>query len=371
MGGHRAHTVYLAIIAILILVVVYFGARAARAGQVAADVQERFGLGREVHSSAPREGGAVLRSGPPPALQRERTYEQLRAEVDQLVEAAAQGGDFGTPGELQQAVLRALKGGKRLRPIILIELCRTVRARGRNSSLGVDPAEAALALEYLHTASLIIDDDPAFDNDTTRRGAPTIWAKEGSATAHLAALTLVSGAFQNFCRQVDWVRDYCPEFGNPDRLGTQLCSEASAALARQARGQKADIAADGAPGEATRNKTSPLFAIAFTAGWLLGGGGEAGLPDLRYAGEQLGIAFQIADDLGDSEADRARSAKNYANVYGKEHAAREIDQRLNACKDILESRGLFTPVWREIYDRLWAMSGNGIGAGAEANPGKR
>ncbi len=120
----------------------------------------------------------------------------------------------------------------------------------------------------------------------------------------------------------------------------------------------------GAVLEIMRLKTATFYEIAFLAGWLVAGGDAAGAEDLRRAGQRFGTAFQVADDIGDAAQDAARRAAgkpgwNFANHYGEGEARAWVARELAACRAALEARGLFTPLWEEIYGKVWAMAGGG------------
>jgi geranylgeranyl diphosphate synthase type II len=379
----RTHVVYLAIIAVLIIVIVVAAAKAVRASRVLAEVEERFGLKEGVRASLPRKGGSALRRAGGEDLLRPRTYDQYRREVDALLERAQALEEFGPKTRLSDACAAALKGGKRLRAVILLEVARATSARrlrahreGRlrgDEPTPVDAAEAALFLEYVHAASLVIDDHPDFDNDPVRRGEPALHAAVGPATAQMAALSLIAAAFQNICRQVDWIRDHCPEVKNADRIGTRICSDISRALGAlgAAGGQYMDVSsaeeltrehgAD-AVSELMYRKTATFFEIALVAGWLAAGGEPEQVAVMRDIGRHVGTAFQIADDLGDAAADAARTASgklswNFANEYGRDVAAREMDRNLKGARFLLTQCSLWTPVWEEIYGLVRQMAG--------------
>ena len=223
----------------------------------------------------------------------------------------------------------------------------------------------------MHSASLIIDDMPAFDNDEERRGSPTVHAATTPAVAQMAALTLLSTAFQNICRQIDWIRDNCPEFKNVDRIGTKLCHDVSRAMGvfGAAGGQYMDVSATdtlfaeygpGAVMEIMYRKTATFFEVAVLAGWLIAGGDSEHVDDARSIGRHIGIAFQIADDIGDMERDADRRAKgkpgwNLANEIGREEAAREVERNLRAARLNLERLRLWSKVWEEIMAKVREM----------------
>ena len=375
----KQHAVYLAVIAVLVLVLVYAAARAVRAHRAAAELESRFGLGAE-QLAAPR--AQPLRPRPVDLLA-ERTYEEYRREIDEVLERAQAMGEFGDKSKLSEACGLALKGGKRLRAIVTLEVARAVAARppagGRGAARAparlppVDAMEAALFIEYVHAAALIIDDLPCFDDDALRRGGAALHVAVGPAVAQLAALALVSAAYQNICRQVDWLRANCPDALNADRIGMQICGEASRAMGAMgaAGGQYMDISdadslaqeyADRGVELIAYRKTATFFEIACVAGWLAGGGASGSVETLREVGKLVGTAFQIADDLGDMDVDRARAREgkpgwNFAEVYGRDVAARELGRNLRGARLLLTQAGLWTPLWeKELYPRIRAMA---------------
>ena len=373
--SNTTHTLYLAIIAVLVIVIVYAGARANR---MVCEVEDRFGIQTDMRSSVPRP--EPLRKISVGDLLRERTFAEYREEVDGLVERALDLGEFGKKSKLSDACAHALRGGKRLRPIIIMEVTRAATlvrheaAQDTDPSVDVvDPADAALFIEYLHTASLVIDDLPTFDDDDERRGKAAVHVKANPAIAQMAALSLTSAAFQDVTRQIDWIRDNCPEFKNVDRIGTRLCHDVGQALGAlgAAGGQFMDSSlspdelfaeyGDGAVLEIMQLKTATFFELSFLTGWLISGGSTEGGVEIQRAGRHFGTAFQIADDIGDmtQDAERRTAGKpgwNFANEYGKEEATRAVTQNLNACRILLEEKKLYTPLWQEIYEKVWDMT---------------
>lgn len=408
------HWLYLAVIVVLVIIIVYLVGRMVRIGDFAKSIRKRYGLFGAIRASTARP--SPLRDLSSEQLLAERTFDQYRNEFNQVIDRAFALGDFDdrrniptanntgrsaggqaagptrANSTLQAACHQALKGGKRLRPIILMEIARMVSRRRfeREQMIPVDPADAAIAVECFHASSLIIDDLPAFDNDRERRGEPSVWAATSQATALMAAIAVIAGAFQNVCRQVDWIRENCPEWINADKIGTLLCSQISSSLGvlGAASGQFMDMLPPNqlsqfvnGPPPATettpsttyaqrsavqtlvQRKTSPFFEMTFVCGWLVGGGDSADetIAELRRAGRDFGTAFQIADDIGDLEQDRARREAgkpgwNYADIYGEEQAELELFRRLNACRSTLRKFGLFTPLWQEIYGKVVKMA---------------
>ena len=382
----NSHVIYLAVIVVLIIVLVFVSAKLVRAHRVMTRLEERFGLKETVRSSLPRP--EPLRKAKAGDLLRPRTFDQYRREVDGLLARAQALEEFGKPTALSAACAKALVGGKRLRPVILLEVARATALRRQKadaaegaSDLGpIDAGEAALFIEYLHAASLVVDDLPEFDNDTVRRGRPSLHSDVGPAVAQMAALSLIAAAFQNICRQIDWIRDNCPEMKNVDRIGTRLCDEVSRAIGvlGAAGGQYMDISsqetltrehgADALTKLATQ-KTASFFEIAVVAGWLAAGGDADQTGVMRDIGLHVGRAFQIADDIGDMDADAARIEQgkpgwNYANEYGRDIAAREMERNLKGARLLLVQMSLWTPLWDEVYAQIRDMAAVAPAAGA-------
>jgi geranylgeranyl pyrophosphate synthase len=349
---------YLAVIAVLVVVVVAAAAVGVRGRRAAAEAESWFGSAAAA-AAAPRPGGGPLRPYRPAALAAPRTYDAYRREVDALVARAAALGEFGGDARLAAACAAALAGGKRVRAVIVLEVARAAAA-GRPF---VDAAEAALAVEYAHAASLAVDDLPAFDDDAVRRGRPSVHAAHGEATALLAALALLGAGAACVARQVDAVRE-AGAARNADRVGTQLCATFAAALGAAAAGQRRDggPADAAAPFAVAELKTASFFEAAAAAGWVAAVGDAGGLADVRAAGRAVGLAFQVADDLGDEARDAARAASsgrpnhNIAGAAGRDVAMRAVERHLGAARHLLAGRGLWTPVWCEIFDQVRLMS---------------
>ena len=196
----------------------------------------------------------------------------------------------------------ALGGGKRLRPFLLIESARL---------FGVAEEEAlntAAALECVHCYSLVHDDLPCMDDDKMRRGRPTAHIAFGEATAILAGDALLTLAF-------DILSDprTHPEPGVRVALIGLLAK--AAGVGGMAGGQALDLAAEGqslGPMEVARMqamKTGALFNFACDAGAVLGGADEVARGALAAYASAFGQAFQLADDLLDTEGDAAAMGK--------------------------------------------------------------
>lgn len=232
-----------------------------------------------------------------------QTVKAHLAERGKLVEERLRGcvADPGTPERLREAMLYSLlAGGKRLRPV----LCLTTA-----SLFGADPKDVlsfACGIEMVHTYSLIHDDLPAMDDDDLRRGRPSNHKAFDEATAILAGDALQSDAF--LCMTS------CPL--PADRVLRAVHEFAAAAGSfGMAGGQELDMIATGRriSLEDLRHlhalKTGAILRASVTCGAILAGADSASLEKLGVFGAELGVAFQIADDILDVVSDTATLGK--------------------------------------------------------------
>src|SRR5262245_52090333 len=209
-----------------------------------------------------------------------------------------------------------MAGGKRLRPILVVAAADAVGRTG-----DADPTSmalpAAVAIEYIHTYSLIHDDLPAMDNDTMRRGRPTLHVVYGDGIAILAGDALQAEAFALVARE--------PVTARPDLAGRKLMALDVLADAAGARGmvggQVIDLQAAGqAPGhrltlDAPRlqdmhlRKTGALIRAAAMCGAIMAGADALATDAIFRWGAQIGLAFQIVDDVLDVEGDAGALGK--------------------------------------------------------------
>jgi len=196
----------------------------------------------------------------------------------------------------------AIDGGKRLRPLLVV-------ATARLFNCDMDCAgRVALALEAIHVYSLIHDDLPAMDNDDMRRGRPTVHKQFDEATAILAGDCLHALAFEVLADPAT----------HPDpfvRAELVLDLSRAAGPAGMAGGQMMDLEAERASFDlatVTRlqaMKTGALILAAVEAGAILGRVPPEGRTHLRGYARDIGLAFQIVDDLLDVEGDEALAGK--------------------------------------------------------------
>jgi geranylgeranyl diphosphate synthase type II len=215
----------------------------------------------------------------------------------------------GVPPDLRRAMAHSLfGGGKRLRPVLTVWCCEALTTDPRRRSLAL---RAGAALEMIHTYSLIHDDLPAMDDDVLRRGRPTCHVVFGEGPAILAGDALQALAFE--------VLAGC---GADGATLVSLVAHA-AGPAGMVGGQQEDLAAERIPvtGAMVRRihlrKTAALIAASFEAGAVVGGAAPAVVNRLGAAGQQLGLAFQAADDVLDVTA----TSEQLGKTVGKDQAA--------------------------------------------------
>jgi len=203
-----------------------------------------------------------------------------------------------------------------------------------------------VAVEYVHAASLVLDDLPSMDNAGRRRGRPSLHRVHGVATAELAAVALLARAFEVLAEAPGMTP------ASRARLVGELA--ASVGAAGCCAGQAADLSADPAAvalddleGIHAR-KTGALFVAAVRSGAIAGGAGEKPLAALTLYARNLGLAFQITDDLLDLEGDPERMGKdtgrdahraNFASILGAASAHRLVDELLEAALAALAPLG--------------------------------
>ena len=253
-------------------------------------------------------------------------------------------------------------GGKRVRPILAIAAAEAV---GGYSPERIMPA--ACALECIHTYSLIHDDLPAMDNDDLRRGKPTCHKMFGEAEAILAGDGLLTFAF-----------DLLSDPGLADASLTQQRLATINVIARAAGslgmvgGQSLDIASEGkeVSFETLRTihscKTGALITAAIKAGGIMGGASDRQLEALSSYGNQVGLAFQIVDDLLNVTAtteqlgkaagsDEARDKATYPAFFGidgtRTRAMEAVDKAIAALSDFDQQADPLRELARYIYTR--------------------
>ncbi len=248
------------------------------------------------------------------------------------------------PARLHTAMRYSLEaGGKRLRPVLVLAAAELFGAQ-EDAAL-----PAAVAIECVHTYSLIHDDLPCMDNDDLRRGRPTAHKQFDEATALLAGDALLTHAFALLATA------YAARPALAQALVRELADAAGSA--RLIGGQMEDLLAE-KKADATAdeldfihlNKTAAMLEASLVMGGLVGGAAAPELAALRDTGRHLGLAFQIVDDVLDATADTKTLGKTagkdakagkatYVKLHGIE-ASRKLagEQTAQALKSLAQLR---------------------------------
>ncbi len=229
----------------------------------------------------------------------DEALDRIRPALDRALERSLP--NDGTPAPLGEAMRYCLlAGGKRIRPAIV---GFAFEAAGGSGDAWLVPA---VAVEMVHTYSLVHDDLPAMDDDDLRRGRPTCHRVYGEAVAILVGDALLTRAFEILGAEVD-----DPALGG--RLVAELAGAAGAA--GMVGGQVLDLAAEGAPRDRSeaeriaRLKTAALIRASARMGALAAGATVDALSALTAYGESVGLAFQLADDMLDLSSTAAELGK--------------------------------------------------------------
>lgn len=247
--------------------------------------------------------------------------------------------DIAPETSVSEAMRYSLEaGGKRIRPSLVMEFCRVVSGDYKKS------IDAAVAIEMIHTFSLIHDDLPCMDDDDFRRGKPSCHKKFGESTALLAG-----DALENLAFRVILSSDY------DDGVKSHLLSELSDATARMIDGQVKDLSFLERESVSEREllemyslKTCALIECSTVMGCICGGADETKIASAREYAHNLGLAFQIRDDILDIIGDEKELGKpigsdadnqkiTIASVMGIEKASELAEKYSNDALDKLES----------------------------------
>ena len=283
------------------------------------------------------------------------TAEEYRVTIDTALEKC-----FLLPENLPQAGLAEamryslLAGGKRIRPMLVLEFCRIA---GGNMEKAMP---VACGIEMLHTYSLIHDDLPCMDNDTLRRGKPTNHVVFGECTAVLAGDTLQAEAFGSILRA---------DLPAERRAACASILADAVGIDGMCCGQYLDMLWEGRKlseqelTDINSRKTGALLAAACQMGVAAAGGSQIMLDAAGHFGAAIGMAFQIRDDMLDVlsteeelgkpiGSDEQENKNTYMVLLGKEGCEQTIAKLTKFAKDILSEAFEDTAFLRELADAL-------------------
>lgn len=282
------------------------------------------------------------------------TAQDYKKKIDAALETYFHAEDFPFAGLAEAMRYSLLAGGKRIRPMLVLEFCRV-------SGGDVDAAlPVACAVEMLHTYSLIHDDLPCMDNDTLRRGRPTNHVVYGECTATLAGDCLQAEALGTILRS---------GLSAERRAACAELLAGAAGLDGICGGQYLDMLGEGKKltheelNEINSRKTSSLLIAACQMGVAAAGGNETQMEEAGLYAACLGAAFQIRDDmldvlsteqeLGKPIGSDAKYQKNtFMALYGAEKCAAMIGKLTDAAKEHLKAAFTDTSFLADMADSL-------------------
>jgi len=239
-------------------------------------------------------------------------------------------------------------GGKRIRPILTLA---TAELFGRNAE---SVLKTACGIELIHTFSLIHDDLPCIDNDDFRRGKPSNHKVFGEAIALLAGDALLVSGFDLIIENSEnkeikkqsilkLIKEASFYVGTENMLGGQV---------EDVTLNNEDITKESLINLYTK-KTAALICLAIRAGAILSGANKEQLKALSKYGENIGLAFQITDDILDIMQDQRDAGKpTYAGKYGIKESKSESERLIKEAKDSLKIFNHKTEALRNIADYL-------------------
>ena len=274
-----------------------------------------------------------------------QTYDKYKEIVEaNLLNYLPDAGKYAS--KLRESMAYSLSiGGKRLRPVLLLSAC---------DAAGGDLERAlpyACALEYIHTYSLIHDDLPAMDDDDMRRGKPSNHKVFGEAMAILAGDGLLNTAAELISEQALNMKGDAESLYAHARAAHEILNRSGAS--GMIAGQTADVLSEDK--EATADlveyielhKTADLITAPVRAGLMLANAEESMIDDFTVYARNLGVSFQIADDILDYEGSEELMGKtlgkdsdqnkcNYASVHGMQAAKNELHRLTKEAKSAIE-----------------------------------
>jgi len=264
-------------------------------------------------------------------------FANLRKSIDKNLDKYLPKGS-GESGILYRAMRHSVfPGGKRLRPILVIE---SAKACGAPSLKKVMPA--ACAVELIHIYSLVHDDLPSMDDDDYRRGKPACHKKFGEANAILAGDALLTLAFNIIAGGFD------------PKTGMEVIKELSeaAGMRGMVSGQVMDLRHRSKMNEkdvlnrVNFLKTAKLFEAAAKIGAITALAGKKEIAAAAHYGASLGMAFQIADDIADNEG--------YSKIVGPAKAREDAESLIKKAKENLKIFGVSARMLEKVADSIIA-----------------
>jgi len=258
----------------------------------------------------------------------------------------------------------SLKNGKKIRPSISFDICNSLLNSTENIEF------PSLVVEYLHIASLIIDDLPCMDNAQTRRNELANHVKYGEAVTQLTSVILVSLAMDSLTYGIDVILE-----NNKTEKNTELMKIGLVAFGNLSRiignsgvagGQLLDLAFTKPDikklytnpidlKDMILKKTGAFFELSFIIGWLFGKGNIDKIDKIKEISEHFSMIYQIVDDFEDTEEDnpnKDKITKNYVLNNGKENSIKDCNEHLEKFKLGLKELNLESNFFFELIKYL-------------------
>lgn len=286
--------------------------------------------------------------------------EEMKKRTAQIEELLA--GYLPEESGLQKTIFASMNysvtaGGKRLRPMILQETYRLFGGTGKE----VEPFMAAM--EMIHTSSLVHDDLPAMDNDRYRRGRETTWAVYGEDMAILAGDALMIYAFETAAKAFALS-------ASPERVGQAVGILAEkTGIYGMIGGQTVDVELTDKPMSPEqldfiyRLKTGALLEASMMIGAALAGASAQEIEAVRRVARDVGVAFQIQDDILDVTStaevlgkpigsDEKNNKTTYVSLYGLDAARAQVEKLSNRALDALRQLNRRSEYLEELFISL-------------------
>lgn len=283
-------------------------------------------------------------------------FEQFKMQVEQKIDQTIE--EMGEKNLLKEACEYALKSkGKRLRPIFVLMIADAI-------GLNLNVIDAALSVEFFHTASLIADDLPCMDNDDERRDRPSLHRVFDESIALLASYTFIAMGYDGIAKNCRKMKAH-PSFNKQAEKTAVLALEIASrcgGMQGATHGQFLDLFP---PNHELKTilkiieqKTVTLFQLSFAFGWLFGGGDPQQIDEVQKVASHLGMAFQIADDLQDLSQDEMQEGEvNIVKILGREKTLALFSTEINQFIEGLKKLNL----WNENFEKSVDFLINTIG----------
>ena len=273
--------------------------------------------------------------------------------------------------KLKEMTLHALQDGKRLRSIIAYIISNKIQKK-RNQKININ--KIIVFVEILHNVSLIIDDLPCMDNDTIRRGKPTIHSKYGEVSAQILSSYLLTKAFYLLGKNIDEIekkkhfekkileekiveiyKNITKNLGITgaaagqfiDTCPTNPFMEKKEYLSKYNSQEKLE--------ELIYLKTTTFYEIGFIVPYLISGGEKNNLDKLKEAVRNFGLFFQLSDDFEDIEQDSKKNLEcnpNFIVKFGEEETRKLFFTSVDKFKKIMIELEIYDDVFDEIINYL-------------------